>query len=269
MSKKNIIIATISTFTLLILVGLGVGILPFLIDSNLQKTITNWETNKTEIKVNGMILGNYQNGATFDSFSKEFYKQQQFVISKPDLFNPVISLVREDKCCDEYKKVTIDIYHLKRTGINSFELHSYSNNTIRNRSYQQALEIAKKYDLTKTNPDPANITVFPAPSREEVQRQKDSQKKLEDMNAINQSLQNQFEEVLKKSTAEQLVFTKAYRAELEKAIAKQKQNPNQTIDFYGIQCTPERQKDSNLFCAFDKRLVEINKSIIEIESKSK
>ena len=119
------------------------------------------------------------NGQTQPKPINETYKQNtekysnkfEVVITNLNPFNPVLTYVQDSKKDD--KNITYDILYLKRNLTNfSFEIESRIISKSKNKSFQEAVEIARKYDLTKENPDPANITVYPAPTKEEVEREK-------------------------------------------------------------------------------------------------
>jgi hypothetical protein len=64
-------------------------------------------------------------------------------------------------------------YQLSR-GLVGVQFEDYVRASITNNTYdfEGLNDLAKKYDFTKENPDPTNIRIFPAPSSEEVERQR-------------------------------------------------------------------------------------------------
>lgn len=89
--------------------------------------------------------------------------------------NPVVTYVTFKKYDygNDYKYIQ---FRLKRTALNNFDVEklTYAFVIDKDLSQDKVLEYAKA-DFDKNNPAPNSIRIDPAPSREEVQRQKDSQ----------------------------------------------------------------------------------------------
>jgi predicted nucleic-acid-binding protein len=111
-----------------------------------------------------------------------FYKnnpENKTVISKFDIISPVYSLLfnySKEENTDKYI-IKIVIYKLKRVNIIEFKVDSLTTAESRNLSFSEAVSLASKYDLSQTNPDPQNITVFEPPTQTET----DSVKKTQDV----------------------------------------------------------------------------------------
>ena len=78
------------------------------------------------------------------------------VLSKFDIINPKFSLLREGRSGD-YTKIWLVTF--TRKNIVSWEVVEYIQIET-NYNLDKSKSIAQKYDLSKENPDPANITVF-------------------------------------------------------------------------------------------------------------
>lgn len=177
MTKKlKIILAIISvlitSLTLLILYY------PVLINQSVvYVNIKRDYNNSVEVTSNGKPLASYQSGYTFEKYYTEIYKKYEFIFTKIDPFSPVVTLVAEEKDGSS----SYNALSLKRIGLSDFSYESQIGGSIKNKTFQEAVEIARKYDLTKENPDPANIVVYPAPTREEVAKSKTRDTKDEEL----------------------------------------------------------------------------------------
>ena len=83
-------------------------------------------------------------------------------MTKFDPINPTYSLVYKysgDKSTTESAK-SVRVFHLKRSGILNFTVSDQIRVDIFRKSFSEAVALAQKYDLSKENPDPQNITVF-------------------------------------------------------------------------------------------------------------
>ena len=141
-----------------------------------------------ETKITGGKLASYREGDNFEKYYSEVYNGYQFVVSSYNPLNPTITLIIQNK----NGSISFDLLTLRRKGFNDFDYLTQNGGSIKNKSFQEAIDLAKKYDLSKENPDPSNITVFPAPTREEVQKIKakqdiiDNPKYVERYNICNQ-----------------------------------------------------------------------------------
>lgn len=134
---------------------------------NFKKTVTGEYDSSTKLTNNGQKI---EGG--FDGYSKIFNKNE-IVITNSNPLNPTFSVVFNFKSNE--KTSDVDILHFKRKGLFKLELDNYRSANIKNKSFQEAIAIAQKYDLSNTNPDPKNITVYPAPTPEQIQNIKKSQ----------------------------------------------------------------------------------------------
>lgn len=97
--------------------------------------------------------------------AENFFKDKleyKIVTTKFDPINPTYSLVYKysgDKSTTESAK-SVRVFHLKRSRILNFTVSNQIRADIFIKSFQEAVDIAQKYDLSKENPDPENITVF-------------------------------------------------------------------------------------------------------------
>ena len=176
MTKKTII--TIITFAILTICIGTLIFLPFIQFDSTKNQIIDWISKGQETKLTGQKISDYKNGDNFNTIYADFYSRYEFVTTKFDIVKPLISVVKEDKAT---KFSSIDMYSLNRIGLNNFELLEIRTSSLKNKTFQEAVEIARKYDLTKENPDPANIVVYPAPTREEVAKSKTRDTKDEEL----------------------------------------------------------------------------------------
>jgi hypothetical protein len=93
--------------------------------------------------------------------------RNELVLTKFDLINPEYTQIYSIS----ENIIRFKVINLRRFGIYNFNIESYIFVSLDNKTFDEAVEIARNYDLTKENPDPENITVFEPPSPEEVERQ--------------------------------------------------------------------------------------------------
>ena len=148
---------------------LGILFYPLTIGKNtLFESIKTGYNNSTESLDNKAPLASYQNGYNFEKYYSEIYNGYEFVITEFNPFSPVITLVSKDRD----STVSVNILVLKRNINNSFEFQTQRGGYMRNKTFDEALALAKRYDLSKYNPDPTNIIINPAPTREQVEKNK-------------------------------------------------------------------------------------------------
>jgi hypothetical protein len=236
MTKK---ITIITIITLLLLIGVTVLVyLPFLNFENTKNIIINWISSGKETKLTGRKITNYQNGDTFYSVYKDFYSKYDFVTTEYNPFNPIITAIKENISS---KDLSIDIYKMQRINLMDFDLYEQRGATIKNKSFEEAVEIAKKYDLSKENPDPTNITVYPAPTKEEVERSK----KLEEEN---QKRKSELETIQAKKTENRII------TEQSLGIAIRSHN-----DCVGL-LYPSQNTEELLKCKLERYMLELKES---------
>jgi hypothetical protein len=144
---KNLIIATIATFTLIAFIGLG-GYLAFNYDiSKIQEaTMKYWET------------GDTRRAGTVTEFAIKNNSKKQFVLTKYDLTNPVATVVLlKELTPANVSRVQWETFYLKRTSLFEFTVQESIISYSITYTYEEARELAKKYDVYKQNPDKANI----------------------------------------------------------------------------------------------------------------
>lgn len=136
---------------------------------------------------------------------KQGFSETLAVITYYNPINPIVSFAGRVTGTDT-EQYTITQMQLKRTLLD-YTVETRFNAFAKNLNSEQVKRVMQ-YDLTKTNPDPANITVSPAPSREEVERQKGSQS---------------VEEKLTKSSAAQAELTDCRRKDANGTFATPKE----------------------------------------------
>jgi hypothetical protein len=148
--------------------------------------LINYETNQLPNKIialenKGYVIKNnlqhisYSDNFNFEKYNQKFNSDYKFVITDSNLLKPVVTLIEKSKNSSLYTS----IYKLERNFTN-VEVYEKIQVNIQNKSFQEAIELAKKYDLSKENPDPENIIVQTPPTKEEVQKQKDKDKLITD-----------------------------------------------------------------------------------------
>ena len=159
---------------LLLIIVLLLGYLYYpLLTFNGKSFIAHAEETSTQVKDNGQPLANYANGYNFEKLQNELYKESTVVITDYNPIKPVITFVQDAK---SEQRQDINIYHLQRNiqNQNNYDIISFQTAKSFKYSFNDILTIVKQTDLTKTNPNKDDIVVFPVPTKEEVQRQKDS-----------------------------------------------------------------------------------------------
>ena len=136
---------------LLLIVTLGIMFYPFVIKSN-DQIIDNYFLSSENDKGSLVAVNYFKNKPA----------ENTLIITKFDLINPTYSLVYNysKSSLSNYDIYSVYVFHLKRTGILSYSVSDKINVTIKNKPFSEAVALAQKYDLSKENPDPQNITVF-------------------------------------------------------------------------------------------------------------
>jgi hypothetical protein len=94
----------------------------------------------------------------------------KLVLTEFNLIDPVYTLVIDNPDTEYFGGIAyqeLDIYRLNRKGFNSFEVYDFRTARIDNKTYEEAIKIAKQYNLVEYNPDPVNITVYPPRQKQE------------------------------------------------------------------------------------------------------
>jgi hypothetical protein len=179
-TRKNLIIAI---FSLIAVVGLG-GYFAYTYDvSKIQEaTMKYWETGDS--RRGGYVIQN----------SIKENRPRQFVLTKYDLINPVTTVVQlNQKLTGGKQDVIWETFYLKRTGLFEFTVQESIISYSTSYTYESAIELAKKYDVYKQNPDKTNIINdpglnLPADKLQKVlaeqAKEKDSEQKTTAFNAL-------------------------------------------------------------------------------------
>jgi hypothetical protein len=136
------------------------------------------------ITVSGYIL--YQNNVSeIQKITSEYFKdgdkrrggfviqnslknnnRSEFVITKFDIQKPVTTTVLLVQKLENNKlDIIFDTTYLERTGLNRFKATESIISSSSEYSFEEALEVAKKYDVYKNNPDPSKIINYPEINR--------------------------------------------------------------------------------------------------------
>ena len=115
------------------------------------------------------LKNEYDNGIIFSGFNKPIpdgysyissKKNHNLILSKLDIFKPIYTLVYSYADESVNNRFNVEIIQYERINVINWKITSRLSGTIKNKSFQEAVSIAQKYNLSKENPDPANITVF-------------------------------------------------------------------------------------------------------------
>jgi hypothetical protein len=131
------------------------------------------------INIESFIVNEYDNGVSLNYYKRElkngfegnidgeYYIEHEFVYTSRNPLKPVVNLVINNGEAG----IDFETISLERSGLFGWSVSNYIRAKADDESYNfdEALEIAKTYDLSKENPDPENITVFESPSAEEIQ----------------------------------------------------------------------------------------------------
>jgi len=111
---------------------------------------------------NGTVLSNNKKDKIKGGWEgfKNRCDKVEIVMTKYDIFNPRYTLM-----CSNISSalgVIIQDIQLERIGLFEFRVKNYVGILIENTDLEKSIETVQKYDLSSTNPDPQNITVFPS-----------------------------------------------------------------------------------------------------------
>lgn len=97
--------------------------------------------------------------------------EQKIVLSKFDLFEPKYSLVYYYSKSSFSDKGIYSVYvvHMKRE-LGGFKAVKITSSETKNLTFDQAVTLASQGDIWENNPDPENITNYPQPTPEELER---------------------------------------------------------------------------------------------------
>jgi|GEM_PF-3171208 hypothetical protein len=164
--KLTILILTVAS----IVVSLALAIFPVFNISYFSSEINkNYEFVQSEKDVNPNPKS-LLNVVKDRSYGMVFTNSNEFIITKRKL-----TFLYNAK--DGF--VSFAVYYFERNSIFTWQIKNIEKGYFNNTSYEKAVAIAQKYDLSKENPDPENITVYKQPTQEEI----DSTKKAQGVNS--------------------------------------------------------------------------------------
>ena len=148
--NKKIILGII----IVIFLAIGIIFISPIFFNNPEKTIisefdnsTLFTNDKTKFKggFSGFIKGNY-------------YVKHTVVMSHFDINNPIFTLIVDNK---DDVSTDLFVFQFSRYSFTTMKIDSYIQASIKyTADFDKTVSIAQKYDLSKENPDPQNITVF-------------------------------------------------------------------------------------------------------------
>ena len=173
LKNKSALYILLSLLLIFIIGGLGFSYFTYSKFSKINETIINEIDNGTALSGSRAqkIIGGYK---TFTDGGNVDIVQTKF-----DLFKPKYSFIWDgSKLTPKSSDVTVQVVQLKRDSIfQDFEIENYSSAYISNKSFDDVKILVRNKDLSTSNSDSGNIKTSPAPSREELERQKESQQK--------------------------------------------------------------------------------------------
>jgi len=116
----------------------------------------------------------------------------EIVATNTDIFNPVYSILQERKSSNY---ISIQVIYLKRTGILDFKVIDYNGVFLYNKTFEEAVEMAKQQDLSTLKPITGEIKVDISPF-------KDNPEKIQEGSDVysNPDYQKLFEKCLEETT---------------------------------------------------------------------
>ena len=166
MTKKTLRISCVTFIITAIIISVTYIYLPII---QIRAKVVRIQNSTYTVKSNRQVIEFNDNSKNREQYYKEFYSNLDYITSNYNPINPVVTFVGESK--ESKNSLYSTLFILEKNNFD-FEIKSQQQIIFQNKSFQEAVEIARKYDLTKENPDPANITVYPAPTKEEVEREK-------------------------------------------------------------------------------------------------
>jgi len=175
-------ITIIVTFIALILLVIGSYLL---FQTNIKiiedKTLEYWS--KGDERRGGLVI----------NFAIKKNDKKKFVITKYDSLKPITTVLLTYQKVGNNDDVQFETFYLERTGINSFKVNESIISTSTAYTFDEAVEIAKKYDVYKNNPDSSKIRNSPESNltpQEIEQAQAQEQQNLESQKQYEQKLQD-------------------------------------------------------------------------------
>jgi len=113
------------------------------------------------------------------------------------------TILLKEKVNDNLFRIQFETFYLERTGINSFRVKESIISSSTKYTFDEAVEIAKKYDVYKNNPDKDKIYNYPGLNLTPEQIQQDKLKNQQEQEILNQQ-QKAREEFEKATPAKQI-----------------------------------------------------------------
>ncbi len=159
-----------------ILVIIFVPLLYYSYQENLKEIQkTTWEYWET---------GDERRGSLVIYYTIQDNREREYLLL--DFWNLITQIVYRIETEDYGRKpkIRFETFYLKRTGINSFEVEESIISSSTDFTFEEALEIAKKYDVYKNNPYPDKIANYPdlnlTPEQIQANRQRIQQEQAEE-----------------------------------------------------------------------------------------
>jgi hypothetical protein len=114
------------------------------------------------IQGKGAIISEFDNGTKLSGDGKsrvsggwagftERNEEVEIVVTNNHILQPTLSIIADE---------TVLIVNLDRDSVVDFDVIDYQLVTTNDLSFEQLVNLAQRYDLSKENPDPENITIF-------------------------------------------------------------------------------------------------------------
>jgi hypothetical protein len=106
--------------------------------------------------------GDERRGELVIKYSIEEGNKRNFLLTNFNINQPVSSVVLLNEVLISNKEyIRFETFYLERTGINSFKVKESIISSSTAYTFSEAVEISKKYDVYKNNPDPEKIFNYP------------------------------------------------------------------------------------------------------------
>jgi hypothetical protein len=138
-----------------------------------------WETGDTR-----------RGGLVIENSMKDGKRREFFIIGG----NFISSVTTQTLLQATSQRVTFETFYIERTGINSFEVRDSVVSSSTDLNFEEALEIARRYDIYKNSPYPEKISSFPElnltpeeieRNQESVLSQKENQRRIQELERFN------------------------------------------------------------------------------------
>jgi len=163
--------------------------------------------------------GDERRGGLVISYAIKENNTRKFVFTKNDFLNPVTTVMLTYQKIRDKDDVQFETFYLERTGINSFRVKESIISSSTKYTFDEAVEIAKKYDVYKNNPDKDKIYNYPELNLtpEQIQQNKE---KADEQKAFESQQQKAKEEFEKATPAEKIRLLEADIADLQKMLSE-------------------------------------------------